>query len=51
LPAEQGLRRDIGDDGDLLVRRMGKTETERRKLAPLLAAPSWYDPQARGPKL
>jgi len=51
LPAEQGLRRDIGDNGDLLVRRMGKTETERRKLAPLLAAPSWYDPQARGPKL
>jgi hypothetical protein len=51
LPAEKGLRRDIDDNGDLLVRRMGKTDTEHRKLAPLLAAPSWYDPQARGPKL
>jgi hypothetical protein len=51
LPAEKGIRRDIDDNGDLLVRRMGKMEAERRKLAPLLAAPSWYDPQTRGPKL
>jgi biotin-(acetyl-CoA carboxylase) ligase len=51
LPAEKGLRRDIGDNGDLLVRRTGKTAAARRALAPLLAVPSWYDPQARGPKL
>ena len=32
LPAEKGLRRDIDDNGDLLIRRMGKAEAERKKL-------------------
>ena len=44
LPAEQGVRRDIDDNGDLLIRRMGKTEVERKKLLAALAAPSWFDP-------
>ena len=66
LPREQGLRRDIDENGDLLVRRMGAAvasssavrdatkkglaDVERRKLAPLLAVPSWLDPATGGPK-
>jgi biotin-(acetyl-CoA carboxylase) ligase len=50
LPRDKGVRRDIDESGDLLLRRMGKTEVERRKLMPLLAAPSWLDPKTRGPK-
>jgi len=50
LPRDKGLRRDIDENGDLLVRRMGKVEVERRKLMPLLAGPSWLDPNTRGPK-
>ena len=50
LPVEQGLRRDIDDNGDLLVRRMGKLEVERRALLPRLAQPSWLDPASKGPR-
>lgn len=50
LPRASGLRRDIAADGDLLVRRMGKTEIDRKKLLPALASPSWYDPAAKGPR-
>src|SRR6185503_3182632 len=50
LPRDRGLRRDIDENGDLLVRRMGKVEVERKKLLPLLAAPSWLDPKTRGPR-
>ena len=50
LPAEKGVRRDIDENGDLLVRRMGKTEVERRKLLPVLLEPSWYDPDVKGPR-
>jgi len=50
LPRESGLRRDIDDNGDLLVRRMGKAEVEREQLLPRLAAPAWYDPARRGPR-
>ena len=32
LAPEKGVRRDIDDNGDLLVRRMGKAEAERRPL-------------------
>jgi biotin-(acetyl-CoA carboxylase) ligase len=48
---ENGIRRDIDENGDLLLRRMGKTEAERRKLVPALATPSWLDPATRGPRL
>ena len=47
LEPEKGVRRDIDDNGDLLVRRMGKAEAERRALVPALAAPSWLDPATR----
>jgi biotin-(acetyl-CoA carboxylase) ligase len=50
LPAEKGIRRDIDENGDLLVRRMGKTDVERKKLLPILRKPSWYDPQTKGPR-
>lgn len=48
---EKSARRDIDENGDLLLRRMGKTDVERRKLLPVLAQPSWYDPNAQGPRL
>ena len=50
LAPENGLRRDIDDNGDLLVRPMGKAETERRPLARALAAPSWLDPATGAPR-
>ena len=54
LPAEQGLRRDIDDNGDLLVRRnvvsLGKVEVERQSLLARLSKPSWFDPVAKGPR-
>ena len=50
LEPEKGVRRDIDDNGDLLVRRMGKADAERRPLVPALAKPSWLDPETRGPK-
>jgi hypothetical protein len=51
LPAEKGVRRDIDENGDLLLRRMGKLDVERRQLLPALAAPSWLDPATGGPRL
>ena len=50
LPAEQGVRRDIDENGDLLLRRMGKAEVERKKFLQRLAAPAWFEPAAKGPR-
>ena len=50
LAPEKGARRDIAENGDLLVRRMGKTDVERRTLVPTLETPTWLDPDSRGPK-
>ena len=50
LPAEPGLRRDIDDNGDLILRRTGQAEVKRRRLVPALAAPSWIDPATGGPR-
>jgi hypothetical protein len=50
LAAEKGVRREIADNGDLLVRRPGETEVERRALVPALAQPSWFDPRTGGPR-
>jgi len=49
LPTEPGVRRDIDDNGDLLVRRQNRVE--RRPLLPKLAEVAWLDPQTRGPRL
>jgi biotin-(acetyl-CoA carboxylase) ligase len=50
LAPEKGVRREIDESGDLIVRRMGKTEAERRALLPALMTPSWLDPATGGPK-
>jgi biotin-(acetyl-CoA carboxylase) ligase len=49
LPTEPGLRRDIDENGDLLMRRAGNTE--RRALQPRLMETAWLDPQTRAPRL
>ena len=50
LPPESGVRRDLADNGDLLLRRMGNAAVERRPLLPALAQPSWLDPATGGPR-
>ena len=50
LPREKDVRRDIDDNGDLLIRRMAKAKIERRELLPLLKQPSWLDPASKGPR-
>jgi len=47
---DPGLRRQIDDNGDLLVRRAGETDAMRLKLLPRLGQPEWFDPAARGPR-
>jgi hypothetical protein len=47
---EKSIRRDVADNGDLLLRRMGKADVERRALVPALAKPSWLDPKTGGPR-
>ena len=44
LMPEPGARREIDDNGDLLVRRTGGVAVERRALVPALLRPSWLDP-------
>jgi biotin-(acetyl-CoA carboxylase) ligase len=51
LPREQGLRRDIDDNGDLLVRRMASTDVERNALLPQLREPAWYDSVNKEPRI
>ena len=50
LAPEKGMRRDIDDSGDLLVRRVDKPDVERRSLIAALAKTSWLDPATRGPR-
>jgi len=45
------VRRDIDENGDLLVRRATKTDAQRMDLTAALATPSWLDPKTRGPRL
>ena len=49
LPRDKSLR-SIDENGDLLVRRPGKVEVERGRLARKLGVPSWLDPATRGPR-
>jgi biotin-(acetyl-CoA carboxylase) ligase len=51
LARENGVRRSIDENGDLLTRRTGKTEVERLALVPALTVPAWLDPETRGPRL
>ncbi|MSO67576.1 MAG: hypothetical protein EXR03_01595 [Pseudolabrys sp.] len=50
LPIEKGIRRDIGDNGDLLIRRMGKVEVDHKPLLARFATPAWLDPISKGPR-
>jgi hypothetical protein len=50
LAPERGVRRDIDDNGDLLIRRMAAQKDERRSLLRALAQPSWLDPASGGPR-
>jgi biotin-(acetyl-CoA carboxylase) ligase len=48
---EKGVRRDIDDNGDLLVSLIDEIVVERHALLPALAMPSWFDPAIQGPRL
>ncbi len=50
FPREQGLRRDIDDNGDLLLRRMASDAVEHKVLIEALASPSWLDPATGAPR-
>jgi hypothetical protein len=50
LTREPGVRRDIDENGDLLIRRAAKSEVERRALLPELARVAWFDPARGGPR-
>ncbi len=50
FPREQGLRRDIADNGDLLLRRVASGKVDRKPLIEALAAPSWLDPATGAPR-
>lgn len=51
LPREKGLRRDIDDNGDLLVRRMASAQAERNVLLPQLREAAWYDSVNKEPRI
>jgi len=50
LPREQGLRREIGENGDLLSHRPEKIDAARQEFLPRLGKPAWFDPVSRGPR-
>jgi hypothetical protein len=51
LSIEKGLRRDIDENGDLLVRRMSQAEVvERNVLLAQLGKPGWLDLKTKGPR-
>jgi biotin-(acetyl-CoA carboxylase) ligase len=50
LPREQGVLRDIDENGDLLVRRTGKAGVVKQKFLPRLGQPAWFDPAVSGPR-
>jgi biotin-(acetyl-CoA carboxylase) ligase len=49
--AEKSARRDIDGNGDLLVRKAGSAQPERRSLVSAIATPSWLDSATGGPRL
>ena len=50
LSPEKGARRDIEENGDLVVRWAVSNQMERRPLVPALKTPSWYDAKRGGPR-
>jgi hypothetical protein len=50
LEPESGVRREIDENGDLLVYRMTARQPARHSLVAALANVSWLDPQTGGPR-
>lgn len=50
LTPDNGVRRDIADNGDLLLRRMASDKAERKSLIEALATPSWLDSETGAPR-
>ena len=50
LSPEKGARRDIEENGDLVVRWAVSNQMDRRPLVPALKTPSWYDAKRGGPR-
>jgi hypothetical protein len=50
LAPEKSVRRDLDQNGDLIVRRIGKPQSERRSLLRALEQPAWLDPATGGPR-
>ncbi len=50
MSREQSIRRDIDENGDLLIRRTGKVEVSKQKFLPRLGQPAWFDAATRGPR-
>ena len=51
LLPEKGARRDIDENGDLVVRWVGPGDPERHSLVTAMAAPAWLDPATAGPRV
>jgi hypothetical protein len=51
LAPEKGVRRELDDNGDLLVRRVDNKVIDRRSLLHDLETPSWLDPTTGAPRL
>jgi hypothetical protein len=51
LDATEPVERSIDGIGDLLTRRKGKLDTEKRKLVSALEKLDWYDAESQGLKL
>jgi hypothetical protein len=50
LAPAKGVRREIDENGDLLIGRVARTAVERCPLLPALARVDWFDPVAGGPR-
>ena len=50
LSPEKGARRELGENGDLVVRWAATDQTDRRPLVDALETPSWYDAKRGGPR-
>ena len=50
LAPQSGVRREIADNGDLLIRRVARADAEQLPLLPALARVAWFDPAALGPR-
>ena len=50
LSPEKGARRQIDENGDVLIRWAASSQVDRRPLIPALLKSSWYDPERGGPR-